>query len=104
MPIAFPTGSALKDAFSSSSPLNAFRPQTTEPPRTRYQARPELYSAWSAVDDAKKKTAQLSDAAVKEFEKASSAAQAKAGTIELYSLKYYATCTVGGLFACVSSR
>jgi solute carrier family 25 phosphate transporter 3 len=103
MPIAFPTGSALRDAFSSASPMNAFQRPTTHQPRTKYEARPELYSAWSTVDDAKKKTAQLSDAAVKEFEKASSAAQAKAGKIELYSPKYYATCTLGGLLACVST-
>jgi solute carrier family 25 phosphate transporter 3 len=28
-------------------------------------------------------------------------AQAKAGGIELYSAKYYAACTVGGILACV---
>jgi solute carrier family 25 phosphate transporter 3 len=52
------------------------------------------------VDDAKDKAAKLSNAAVKELEKASSAAQAKTGKIELYSLQYYATCTFGGLLAC----
>jgi solute carrier family 25 (mitochondrial phosphate transporter), member 3 len=39
---------------------------------------------------------------VKEFSKASNAAQAKAGKIELYSAKYYAACTFGGIMACVS--
>lgn len=43
----------------------------------------------------------MSEGAVKEFEKASAAAQAKTGQIELYSGKYYAACTLGGIFACV---
>lgn len=55
------------------------------------------------VDSAKDKAVKLSNEATKEFEKASSAAQAKAGKIELYSGKYYAACTFGGLLACVSS-
>jgi solute carrier family 25 phosphate transporter 3 len=70
--------------------------------RTPYQARPELYSAYSVVDDAKDKAKKLSDEATREFEKASSKAQAKAGKIELFSPKYYAACTIGGLMACVS--
>jgi solute carrier family 25 phosphate transporter 3 len=102
MPIAIPSGEALRDAFASSSPLLAFHSQTREYPRSQYQARSELYGALSVSDSAKQKASQLSDKAVKEFEKASSAAQAKAGKIELYSLKYYATCTLGGLMACVS--
>jgi solute carrier family 25 phosphate transporter 3 len=101
MPILFPTGDALKNAFLSSNSLTVNRSQVTEPPRTKYQARSELYSVWSVADDAKKKANQLSDAAVKEFEKTSGAAQAKVGKIELYSPKYYATCTLGGLMACV---
>ncbi|KAH6898974.1 mitochondrial carrier domain-containing protein [Thelonectria olida] len=68
--------------------------------RTPYQARPELYSAYSVVDDAKDKAKKLSDEATREFEKASSKAQAKAGKIELFSPKYYAACTIGGLMAC----
>jgi solute carrier family 25 phosphate transporter 3 len=101
MPISLPTGDALKNAFPLSNPLIAYRIQTAEPQRTKYQARSELYGAWSVADDAKKKANQLSDAAVKEFEKTSGAAQAKVGKIELYSPKYYATCTLGGLMACV---
>jgi hypothetical protein len=102
MPIILPTGGALKAAFPSSNPLIAYRTQAPEPTRTKYQARSELYGAWSVGDDAKKKASQLSDAAVKEFEKTSSAAQAKVGQIELYSPKYYAACTFGGLLACVN--
>ena len=55
------------------------------------------------MDDAKNKATQLSDAAVKEFDKATGAAQVKTGNIELYSARYYAACTFGGLLACVSS-
>ncbi|KAH6675497.1 mitochondrial carrier domain-containing protein [Halenospora varia] len=64
------------------------------------QARAELYTTWSAIDDAKNKANALSAEATKEFEKASAAAQAKVGGIELYSAQYYAACTFGGLLAC----
>lgn len=64
---------------------------------TPYQARMDLYSAYSTIEDKAKK---LSAEATAEFNKASSAAQAKAGKIELYSGKYYAACTFGGLMAC----
>ncbi|XP_044714900.1 mitochondrial carrier protein [Hirsutella rhossiliensis] len=67
---------------------------------TPYQARPELYGAFSAVDDAKGKANKLGNEAAREFEKASAAAQAKTGKMELYSGKFYAACTVGGLMAC----
>lgn len=62
----------------------------------------DLYQAWSVVDDAKGKAKKLSEEATKEFESASRKAQAAAGGIELYSAKYYAACTFGGLMACVS--
>ena len=42
------------------------------------------------------------DKAVQQYEKASAKAQAKVGSIELFSAKYYAACTFGGLLACVS--
>jgi solute carrier family 25 (mitochondrial phosphate transporter), member 3 len=38
----------------------------------------------------------------KQFDKASDAAQHSVGKIELFSPKYYAACTFGGLMACVS--
>ncbi|KAF5653409.1 putative phosphate transport mitochondrial [Fusarium sp. NRRL 25303] len=70
-------------------------------PRTPYEARPELFPAYSSViQDAKGKAKELSAEATAEFEKASAKAQAKAGKIELYSGKYYAACTFGGLMAC----
>ncbi|KAL2358141.1 mitochondrial phosphate carrier protein [Cryomyces antarcticus] len=100
MPLLFPTQGTLSEVFSSSYPFGAPKSEVVQPPRTKHQARSELYPAWSVVDDAKAKTVQLSDAAAQEFEKASSKAQAKAGKIELYSAKYYAACTFGGLMAC----
>jgi pyridoxine 5'-phosphate synthase PdxJ len=40
------------------------------------------------TEDAERKASELSHAAAKEYQKASAAAQAKAGNIELYSGKY----------------
>jgi solute carrier family 25 phosphate transporter 3 len=96
----FPTQETLNLAFGSCTP---FSRRNASPPLTRpskWQAREELYPAWSAIDDAKNKASKLSDAAAAEFEKASSKAQDKAGKIELYSAKYYAACTFGGIMAC----
>jgi solute carrier family 25 phosphate transporter 3 len=107
MPLLFPTQGTLHDCFHpaipfSRRPENPVQPNTA-PKRSSLQARPELYTAWSVVDDAKNKANALSQEAQKEFEKASATAQAKAGHIELYSAKYYAACTFGGLLACVSA-
>jgi solute carrier family 25 phosphate transporter 3 len=102
MPLLFPTQGTLHDVFHTSMPFGQAAPQQVGVKRTSQQARSELYTAWSVVDDAKNKANALSAEATKEFEKASSKAQAKAGKIELYSAKYYAACTFGGLLACVS--
>ncbi len=93
MSYLYPRQDALQRSFAH--PLS-FRQ------RTPYEGRPELYSAYSVVDDAKNKAQKLSAEATKEFEKAAAAAQAKTGSIELYSAKYYAACTFGGTLACVS--
>ena len=85
MPSLFPSASALSAKFGHATPY-----QTSPAKRTSYSAQTARYSAWSVTEDAEKKAAQLSDAAVKEFNKASEAAQAKAGKIELYSGKYCA--------------
>lgn len=58
---------------------------------SKYQARPELFPAFSVVDDAQKKVV----AAVGANKPASS------GKMELYTPTYYAACTFGGLLACV---
>lgn len=49
----------------------------------------------------KAKAGALSSEAQNELKKSSQIVQARTGNIELYSAKYYATCTLGGLLACV---
>lgn len=102
MSFLYPRQDILKDCFSS--PLAPKHQDAEAKPRpSRYQARPELYGAFSTVDDVKGKAQKLSAEAKAEFEKASAKAQSKAGgKIELYSGSYYAACTIGGLLACVS--
>jgi len=99
MPLLFPTQGTLHEIFPTHSSIyqQASKPKSSEqsPPTRR-----ALFPAWSAVDDVKSKAGQLSAEAQKEFAKASEVAQAKAGNIELYSPKYYAACTLGGLLAC----
>lgn len=73
MPSIYPSPSTLQSNFSASN-------QQRQP-----------FTAWSAIDDIKQKTDGLSNKA-----------QAKTGNIELFSGKYYAACTFGGLLACVS--
>jgi len=57
----------------------------------------DLYPIMSISDRAK----ELSVEASHELAKASAKAQKEVGGIELYSPKFYAACTSGGLFACV---
>lgn len=108
MPLLFPSQDTLHDVFHSTVPFGgrnenrSTQSKSTIQKRTPLQARTELYTAWSAIDDAKDKASALSAEATKEFEKASAKAQAKAGHIEMYSAKFYAACTIGGLLACVS--
>lgn len=71
---------------------------------TPYQARPELYGAFSVVDDAKDKARQLGNEASRELNKATPKGGGGGnGKIELYSGMYYASCTFGGLLACVGA-
>jgi len=93
----FPRQETLQHTFGNPA---LFRRAHDKP--TPYQARPELYGAYSIVDDAKDKAHKLSAEAQAEIDRASQKAQAKVGGIELYSGKYYAACTFGGLMACVS--
>ena len=90
MPL-LPSLAAVNAAFAPTSPF----PHNTRQP-TPLQAREELYHNFSTAD----KGQSLTTAAQEEFEKASQKAQEKAGHIELYSPKYYAACTFGGLMAC----
>ncbi|MCJ1232901.1 hypothetical protein MMC14_000855 [Varicellaria rhodocarpa] len=98
MPLLFPTQGTLHDVFSFASPVTRSSPEskTVQPSRSLK----DLFPAWSAVDDVKNKAGALSEEAQKEYQKASQAAQAKTGKIELYSAEYYAACTLGGLLAC----
>jgi hypothetical protein len=52
----------------------------------------------SSVSD---KAHELSDEAKRELAAASASVQKQTGKIEMYSAKYYAACTFGGLLACV---
>lgn len=87
MPSFFPTTNALSAAFGTAT---SYKAQPAQQRRSPYEARSELFGAWSVAEDAKKQANKLSDAATKEYEQASQAARAKAGKMELYSGKYYA--------------
>lgn len=76
----FPSADALKKSFD---------PQGSKTNRS------SAYWVGSAADSAK----DLSNAAVKEINKASQTIQKKT-QIELYSNEYYAACTLGGILAC----
>jgi solute carrier family 25 (mitochondrial phosphate transporter), member 3 len=100
MPGLFPAQHVLQQTFGSQRLTGEARSVPASSRATPRQARPELYgAAYSAVDDPKNK---LSAEAQKEFDKASSAAKAKKGQIEMYSGGFYAAATFGGLLACVS--
>ena len=92
----FPTQSAIAQSFLPTSCY--YKPAK---PVEHPQKRP-IFSAWAAADAVKDKAVELTDAATREMEKASNKTQAKVGGIELYSGKYYAACTIGGILACVS--
>lgn len=101
MPSVLPSQEILANAFASRYGLQKKQnPEEAQSAQTHKGRR--LFPAWSAVDDVKHKAEAVGHAAAQEFDKASHAAQAKAGKIELYSPKYYAACTFGGLLACVS--
>ena len=86
MPLPFPSQSILHTAFSLPSPItNQSSPGKSTEQSTKPQA--NLFPAWSAVDDVKSKAGSLSNEAQKEIHKASEAAQANAGKLELYSTK-----------------
>lgn len=77
------------------SPLSS---RQTKP--SSYMGRPDIFRTFSVADNAREEAHKLSEEATMEFEKASALAQKKAGKIEMYSGKYYAACTFGGLLAC----
>lgn len=93
MPGLFPNTSAIYNTLLPTSPF--YKPKPVEHPQTR-----PIFSSWS-TDSVKDKAEQVAADAAQQYEKASNKAQAKVGGIELYSGKYYAVCTVGGIMACV---
>lgn len=101
MSYLFPHQHILHQSFGS--PLNQRARTSPASKPTPFQARPELYAAYSVVDDAKNKAQQLSSEAQKEFDKASDATKGAAPKkMELYTPTFYAAATFGGLLACVS--
>ena len=97
----FPNSSAINLVFSGRHPLTAARSQESTPKPLPIKIASYQFPIWSVAEDAKSKANALSEEAQREIQKASVAAQAKTGQIELYSAKYYAACTFGGLIACV---
>ncbi|KAK3659435.1 Cu/Pi carrier [Elasticomyces elasticus] len=97
MPSLFPTASTLSATFGLSSP---FAQPALPTKRSPYAARSDLYGSWDVLEDAKRTTNKVGNEVAKEYTKLSNEAQAKAGKIELYSAKYYAACTFGGMMAC----
>ncbi|KAI2633733.1 mitochondrial phosphate carrier protein [Hypomontagnella submonticulosa] len=96
MSFLFPSQNVLHQSFYSPlSPRTRANPAVTK--ATPYQARPELYMAYSVVDDAKNKAQKLSAEAQQEFNKASQTAPKQ---LELYTPTFYAAATFGGLLAC----
>jgi len=104
MPLLYPTQGTLHEVFSPQLPLGRSKGAPEAAPISEKKSPLDRFTAWSAADDVKTKAHALSEEAQKEIAKASSEAQAKAGKVELYSPKFYAACTFGGLLACVSQQ
>ena len=94
----YPTQRTLCHAFAPASPhgpgRNASHAGSPSP------LADDDYNCCNASDDIQNKASKLSQSAAAEFDKASHAAQAKAGAIPLYSAKFYGACTAGGVLAC----
>ncbi|KAM0804062.1 putative mitochondrial phosphate carrier protein [Usnea florida] len=97
----FPSSGAINVVFSSRHPLTAARSHESPSPKP-LQAKDHgpKFSIWSVAEEAQSKANLLSEEAQREIKRASAAAQAKTGQIELYSPQFYAACSFGGLIAC----
>lgn len=80
----YPNRDSLQGFLPRPASMGRAPTPTTQSKATPYQARPELYGAALSVAGAVKDKAPTSS-----------------GKIELYSGTYYASCTFGGLLACV---
>ncbi|EEA19051.1 Cu/Pi carrier [Talaromyces marneffei ATCC 18224] len=85
MPSIYPSPSTLQSNFSQPNHPHPRQPFT---------------AAWSAIDDAKQKTDKTGHSVKQGYENLSNKAQAKTGKIEMFTPKYYAACSFGGLLAC----
>ena len=75
-------------------------PSSILPPETLANSHTPYYIA-SPHEGAGNADNKLTAAATKELNKAGAAIKRSTGGIELYSAKYYAACTLGGMLACV---
>ena len=97
-----PSREVITNVFGSQHPVGNpknMRPETSTAPELLKR---EPFPAWSALDDAKQKADSFTKEATREYEVASQKVQARTGHIEPWTAKYYATCTFGGMLACVS--
>lgn len=96
-----PPESIVTSVFSSQHPLGRSA-ERSHRPEVAGSTRRQPFPAWSVVDETKKKADAFAHEASREFDVVSQKAQAKTGKIEPWTPKYYASCIVGGLLACVS--
>ena len=101
MPSILPSQETLSGALAPQSPPAKSNKGLAELTPANKQQRP-LFGAWSVIEDVKHAAEKVEKAAAKDFDKASTKVQSKTGHIEPWTAKYYASCTVGGLMACVS--
>lgn len=100
MPLVLPSPETVVGAFAHRhSPSNTNKRPAN--PRPESMERP-LFPAWSTVDDVKKAAQSAEKGVAGEVDKASNKVQSKTGKIEMHSWQYFASCTFGGLMACVS--
>jgi hypothetical protein len=97
--IMFPQ--SIINMLAAGHPLGT--PAAQSEPTEPVPKRPAPFPAWSAIDSAKSKADAIAHEADREFNLASKKVQERTGKIEPGSLKYYASCTVGGMLACVSN-
>jgi solute carrier family 25 phosphate transporter 3 len=96
---------SIISTFAAQHPLGVLgkqQPTLSNESLQEASKRREPFSAWSAIDDVKKTADSIAHEAAREYNIASHKAQEKAGKIEMWTPKYYASCTFGGLLACVS--
>lgn len=96
---------SIISTFAAQHPLGVLGKQQSSLSDESLQSvskRREPFPAWSAIDDVKKTADSIAKEAAREYNVASHKAQEKAGKIELWTPKYYAACTIGGMLACVS--